>query len=157
MTPAEGKRITITGYQEHNQLKEILPLASVSVVGSKATEAFGMVSLEAMAAGVLPLSHNHSGIAEALQIVGEAEPELEKIMRMDVVPGGSRGTADGAYLIQQLPDRIETALRFLYPDGFSNDTKRKEISSRLRQVSVSKFSWDGICKDILALRELPKV
>ena len=122
------------------------------VVGSKATEAFAMVSLEAMATGVFPLCNSHSGLSEALDIVRESEPKLESMMRMEVRAGGSRGTADGAFLIEQLPDKVETALRFLYPNGFKNSEKRTEISSRLREVSVSKFSWDGICKRILDLR-----
>ena len=153
LSSEEADRITITGYQEHDQLKEILPLASVNIVGSKASEAFGMVTLEAMAAGVFPLCNNHSGLGEALDIIREADPELENMMGLDVHPGGSRGTADGAFLVEQLPGKVEEVLRFLYPNGFMDLRKRREISARLRKVSVSIFSWDGICKRILALRE----
>ena len=128
LSSKEASQITITGMLEHEQLREILPLASMSVVSSKAPEAFGMVSVEAMAAGVLPLCNRHTGIADVLAVVKEADPELDSLMGIDVKPGGTQGTADGAFLIEQLPKKIETALRFLYPSGFSDHKKRKEIS-----------------------------
>lgn len=122
-------------------------------MGSKASEAFGMVTVEAMAAGVFPLCHDHSGLSEALEIIRETEPELESMMRLEVHAGGSRGTADGAFLVEQLPERVEKVLHFLYPNGFMDLRKRKEISARLRKVSVSIFSWDGICQRISDLRK----
>jgi len=157
LRPEEQHRVTITGYQEHAQLKEILPLASVSIIGAKATEAFGMVTVEAMSSGVLPLCHNHSGIAEVLDVVREADPEMEQRMKLEVRPGGSRGTADGAFLIQQLPDKVESALKFLYPNGYSDQVKRKEISARLRRVAVAQFSWGDLCKKISDLKDLPDI
>jgi glycosyltransferase involved in cell wall biosynthesis len=157
LKPEEQNRVTITGYQEHDQLKEILPLASVCIVGSKATEAFGMVSLEAMAAGVFPLCNDHSGLSEVLEAVREVEPDLESKMRLKVRPGGSRGTADGAFLIEQLPDKIEAVLRLMYPNGFKNHEKRKEISGRLRQFAVKDFSWDQLCEKISNLKDVPDV
>ena len=47
----EADRILITGCLNHNELGLLLPMAAISLVTSKATEAFGMVSVEAMAAG----------------------------------------------------------------------------------------------------------
>ena len=149
LTNEELDRITITGFLEHDQLREILPLASVSVVPSKASEAFGMVSVEAMAAGVMPLCNGHSGIGDFLHSVEEMEPELVALMRIAVRPGGVHGVADGAFLVEQLPEKITTALHFLYPNGFDDDTRRKEISRKLRSVAVSKFSWEQIGKRLL--------
>lgn len=142
-------QITITGFLEHDQLREILPLASISVVPSKASEAFGMVSVEAMAAGVMPLCNKHSGLADVLSSVEEMEPELGALMRIEVQPGGVHGVADGAFLVEQLPEKITTALHFLYPNGFDDDTRRKEISRKLRAVAVSKFSWEQVGKQLL--------
>ncbi|KAK3696366.1 hypothetical protein QZH41_007653 [Actinostola sp. cb2023] len=157
LRPEEHDRVIITGYQEHAQLKEILPLASISIVGAKANEAFGMVTVEAMSVGVFPLCNDHSGLSEVLEVVREVEPDLERRMRLDVRPGGSRGTADGAFFIEQLPEKVEAALRFLYPKGFHNLEKRREITTRLRHVAVSKFSWDDLCRKISDLKELPDI
>ena len=149
LCPKERDRIVMTGMLEHAQLKEILPLCCLSVVGSKWIEAFGMVAVEAMAAGVLPLCNDHTGIASVLQTVQEVEPELGDLMRLETRPGGTCGTADGAYLAEQLPNKVETALRFIFPNGFGDNNKRQEFSARLRAVAMAKFSWDGICKRIL--------
>ena len=149
LTESELDRVTITGFLEHEQLREILPLASVSVVCSKAPEAFGMVSVEAMAAGVLPLCNKHSGLKDLLDAMDEIDPELGALMGISVQPGGTCGAADGAFLLEQLPVKIATALNFLYPNGFDDDSRRKEISQKLRTIAVSKFSWEGVGNQLL--------
>ena len=146
LSDEEFNRITITGILEHEQLCEILPLASISVVASKAPEAFGMVSIEAMAAGVLPLCNRHTGLADVLQCVEEIEPELGSLMGIDTCPGGVHDAADGAFFIEKLPAKVESALAYLYPNGFQDDSRRKEISQKLREIAVLHFSWDGIGK-----------
>lgn len=143
-------RVTMTGILEHPQLKELLPLCSVSVMAAKALEAFGMVSVEAMAAGALPLCHDHTGISDVIQAVRETDPELADVMRIEVRPGGLHKVADGAYLVEQLPKKVEEALRYLYPNGFDDGTKRQEVAAKLRSIAMEKFSWDGICERILA-------
>ncbi|XP_032230360.1 uncharacterized protein LOC116613958 [Nematostella vectensis] len=155
LKPDEQDRVTITGFQEHNQLKDLLPLASISVLGAKAAEAFGMVTIEAMAAGVLPLCHDHSGLSEVLEVVRQVTPDLEAMMRLPVRPGGAKGTADGACLIEQLPEKVEAARKFLYPHGLEKSDTRDRISAQLRDIAVSNFSWDFICDQILALKNLP--
>ena len=142
-------RVTMTGLLEHPQLKDILPLCSLSVMASKALEAFGMVSVEAMAAGVLPLCHDHTGISDVISAVHEIDPELGDLMRLEIRPGGVHGVADGAFLVEQLPDKVEKALCFMYPNGFRDHSKRREVSAKLRDVAVTKFSWDVITKSIL--------
>lgn len=142
-------RVTMTGLLDHPQLKEILPLCSVTISASKALESFGMVSVEAMSAGVLPLCHDHTGISEVIQAVKEVDPELGEVMRMEIRPGGLHGVADGAYLVEHLPYKVERALRFLYPDGFADHTTRRQVSAKLREIAVAKFSWEVICKKIL--------
>lgn len=142
-------RVTMTGLLEHGQLKEILPLCSLSVMASKALEAFGMVSVEAMAAGVLPLCHDHTGISDVIGAVKEVDPELGDLMRLEVRPGGAHGVADGAFLVEQLPNKVEKALKFMYPNGFRDHSKRCEVSAKLRDVAIAKFSWDVITSSIL--------
>lgn len=66
----------MTGLLEHGQLKEILLICSLTVTAAKALEAFGMVSVEAMSAGVLPLCHDHTGISDVIRAVKDLDPEL---------------------------------------------------------------------------------
>jgi len=97
----------------------------------------------------LPLCHDHTGISDVINTVQEIDPELASITRVGIRPGGVYGIADGAYLIEQLPNKVERALGYLYPNGFRDHTKRREVSTQLRAVAVAKFSWDVICKSIL--------
>ena len=50
---------------------------------SKAAEAFGMVTVESMAAGVLPLCNNHTGLADVLNVIEKSYPEIVAQTRVD--------------------------------------------------------------------------
>lgn len=149
LSPDERQRITVTGIMEHNQLSEILPVASVAVVGSKCAEAFGMVMVESMSSGVLPISNYHSGLADVLDVVKKVDPSLEAIMRMDPQPGGKFELVDGSVMLQELPRKVIQALEYLYPNGYLDESKRKHVSQKLRSIAVQNFSWTKICKSLL--------
>ena len=149
LSPEEFQRITVTGIMEHSQLSELLPLASVAVVGSKCAEAFGMVTVEAMSSGVLPISNYHSGLADVLDVVKKADPSLEEVMRMDPQPGGKFELVDGSVMLEELPKRVVKALKYLFPNGYRDDSRRKEVAQRLRRIAVENFSWTKICKSLL--------
>jgi glycosyltransferase involved in cell wall biosynthesis len=61
---ATTDRVVLTGRLEHAELAELLPACEAIVVPSTFPEAFGMVAAEAAACGVLPVSADHSGLAE---------------------------------------------------------------------------------------------
>ncbi len=134
----EAQRITITGYLDHEMLKEILPLASLALVPSKWPEAFGMVAVEAMAAGVLPLCNDHAGLRDVLDVVTEALVELNDIIRLD-----------RQNFVEEMPLKIKKALTYLYPNGFADATFRRQIGLKLRQVAIKNFSWQEIALKLL--------
>ena len=146
LSPEERQRITVTGITEHSQLSEILPIASVSIVATKCAEAFGMVMVESMSSGVLPLGNYHSGLADVLDVVKNADPSLEAIMHMDPKPGGKFEFADGSHIVEELPKRVIKALEYLYPNGYEDHSRRRQISQKLRSIAVENFSWTKICK-----------
>ena len=146
LSPEERQRITVTGITEHSQLSEILPIASVSIVATKGAEAFGMVMVESMSSGVLPLGNYHSGLADVLDVVKNADPSLEAVMHMDPKPGGKFEFADGSYIVEELPKRVIKALEYLYPNGYEDHSRRRQISQKLRSIAVENFSWTKICK-----------
>lgn len=146
----ERQRITITGIMEHSQICEVLPMASISIVGSKCAEAFGMVTVEAMCSGVLPLSNYHSGLEDILDVVKKVDPSLEAIMHIRSERGGKFGSADGSVLLEELPKKVIDALNYLYPNAeYSDQTQRRKISEKLRSIAVENFSWDKICMSLL--------
>jgi len=138
LTPQERDRITITGILEHEALGHLLPLASLTIVPSKWPEAFGMVAVEAMAAGVLPLCNDHAGLRDVIEAVHTVSPEIANLMRLD-----------RAGFVEQLPGKIDSALNFLYPNGYDDHSHRKKISLQLRRISMEHFSWDGIAKRLI--------
>jgi glycosyltransferase involved in cell wall biosynthesis len=140
LTSQESDRITMTGILDHETLGSLLPLASLTIVPSKWPEAFGMVAVEAMAAGVLPLCNDHAGLRDVIEAVGADSPEIADLMRLD-----------RAEFVTQLPEKINSALNFLYPDGYAEQTHRKMVSRLLRRISVKHFSWDRIAKMLIDL------
>lgn len=138
LEPQERKRIVITGILDHETLSELLPLASLAIVPSKWPEAFGMVAVEAMASGVLPLCNYHAGLRDVVDEVAVASPDLADLIKLD-----------RDKFIDQLPEKIRTALNFLYPHGYRDQTMRRKIGKQLRRISIEKFSWDGISKRLL--------
>lgn len=150
LSPEERDRITVTGIMEHGQLSEILSLASVAIVASKCAEAFGMVVVESMSSGVLPICNYHSGLADVLDVVKNADPKLEEVMHMGPRPGEKFELVDGSFMMQELPTRVIKALQYLYPNSQYNDnSQRKKIAQSLRGIAVDNFSWIKICKSLL--------
>jgi len=137
LTAEELSRITITGFCNHEILSELLPMASLCIVPSRLAEAFGMVAVEAMASGVLPICNNHSGLRDIMNVVKKTYPELSPII----------STTQNSFF-DNLPNTIETALNYLYPNGFKDSTFRNETAGKLRKLAVDKFSWNGIAEEL---------
>jgi len=137
--PHERDRITVTGILDHEALSVLLPLASLTIVPSKWPEAFGMVAVEAMAAGVLPLCNDHAGLRDVIETVADISPEIAELMRLD-----------RSQFVAQLPGKIDAALNFLYPNGYADHRHRQKISLKLRRISVENFSWDGIARKLIS-------
>ena len=138
LTRDEAQRITITGILDHAALGALLPMASISVVPSKLAEAFGMVAVEAMAAGVLPLCNYHAGLRDVVDEVARTLPDVSELMRLD-----------RESFAAQLPAAVEAALGALYPEAFDRHEKRRELGRQLREISVDSYSWQGIARQLL--------
>ena len=67
-------KVVFAGRLEHDELAELLPVCEALVVPSTFPEAFGMVAAEAAAAGVWPISAEHSGLAEVSRVLADAVP-----------------------------------------------------------------------------------
>ena len=93
--PAAAERIHFTGRLEHDDLPDLLPAVEAQVMPSTFPESFGMVAAEAAACGALPLSANHSGMAEVTATLAPAlPPELRPLMSFEVGPGAVREIAE---------------------------------------------------------------
>jgi glycosyltransferase involved in cell wall biosynthesis len=125
-------RTLFTGQLEHRHLRHLLPLCDVAVVPSIFPEAFGMVSAEAAAAGVLPVVSAHSGLAEVAAGIGsELGPEIAQLLTFPT------GDADG------LRARLAAILAL-------SEERRRELGLAARRAVEERWSWTVVAERLLS-------
>jgi glycosyltransferase involved in cell wall biosynthesis len=131
--PAAAERIHFTGRLEHDDLPLLLPACEAQVMPSTFPESFGMVAAEAAACGALPLSANHSGMAEVTATLRPALPErLRPLMSFDVGPGAVREI--GSKLVEWL--ELDPAAR-------------DEARAALAAEAARRYSWESVAKGVI--------
>jgi glycosyltransferase involved in cell wall biosynthesis len=125
-------RVVLTGRLEHAELAPLLALSEAQVVPSTFPEAFGMVTAEAAACGTLPVSSDHSGLAEVTRSLAAAVPEEAR-------PWLSFPTGD----VRALADRIVAWLQ-------ASEPLREATRAALVQVARERYSWDGVARSVIA-------
>jgi glycosyltransferase involved in cell wall biosynthesis len=129
-----GNRVFWCGRLEHDELAELLPACQAQVVPSTFPEAFGMVAAEAAAAGVLPVSAGHSGLAEVSRILAAAVPdEAAGLLSYPV--------DDGA--VEAIAERLVGWLD-------ADDDLRARTREALVATARERFSWVGVAAGVLA-------
>ena len=121
-----------TGPMEHRHLVKLLPLADVAVVPSIFPEAFGMVAVEAAAAGCPPLIARHSGLAEVAEGLEQEYPRDRRDLA-SFRTGDAHDLAEKLRAILALP-RSEHAL----------------LSAAARRAAVDRWSWRSVADRLLA-------
>jgi glycosyltransferase involved in cell wall biosynthesis len=92
--PAAMKRVHFTGRIEHADVPDLMCASDVVVVPSTFPEAFGMVLAEAACCGAVPLSADHSGLAEVNAMLAPAvSPHLRSLLTFDLGPCAVRQIA----------------------------------------------------------------
>src|SRR6185503_15041252 len=131
--PEAAERIHFTGRLEHDDLPLLLPACEAQVMPSTFPESFGMVAAEAAACGALPLSANHSGMAEVTATLRPALPErLRPLMSFDVGPGAVREIAS------KLVEWLE-----LDPD------EREAARAALAAEAARRYSWESVANGVI--------
>jgi glycosyltransferase involved in cell wall biosynthesis len=144
--PSVGERVLFTGRLEHEEVWDLLPACEALVVPSTFPEAYGMVAAEAAACGTLPISADHSGLAEVSRVLEAAvPPEVAPWLRFtlddEAVP----------HLAACLAGWLEA------PPALRERTRRA-----LTRTATEQFSWDGVARTVVAaaegrLDDLPRV
>lgn len=138
--------VRISGRLEHREVGIAVPAAAALVMPSTFPEAFGMVTAEAAAGGVLPISARHSGMAEVSQRLAEAvEPEVAALLGFDLEDDP----------VTAIADRIGDWLA-LPAD------RRRRAAGEIRRRAVDLWSWQGVADGVIEasagrLEGLPKV
>jgi glycosyltransferase involved in cell wall biosynthesis len=137
--PASAERIHFTGRLEHDDLPYLLPAVEAQVMPSTFPESFGMVAAEAAACGALPLSANHSGMAEVTATLAPAlSDELRPLMSFDVGPGA----------VREIADKLVTWLTL-------DPTERERARDVLAAEAARRYSWESVAEGVIDAASSP--
>jgi glycosyltransferase involved in cell wall biosynthesis len=135
--PAAAARVRFSGSLEHDDLPDVLPAFSAQVVPSTFPEAFGMVAAEGACCGALPLSADHSGLAEVTAVLADALPaEQRSLLSFE----------RGSEAVEQIADRLIRWLELPVAE-------REQIAATLSEVARQRFGWEGVAKGVIAAAE----
>jgi glycosyltransferase involved in cell wall biosynthesis len=131
------ERVVLTGRLEHEELSELLPACEALVVPSTFPEAFGMVAAEAAACGVLPISADHSGLAEVSEVLARAvPPEAASMLSFPVDD-----------------DAVPAIARRLTGWLTADPALRERTRAGLVETVRERWSWDGVARGVIAVAE----
>lgn len=138
------ERVVLTGRLDHEELAELLPACEALVVPSTFPESFGMVAVEAAACGALPISAEHSGLAEVSRALARAVPP-------EVAPWLSFPLDTRA-----VPAIAERVIAWLQ----ATPELRERARAGLVQAVRARWSWEGVARAVITaaqgrLEELP--
>src|SRR5215208_5156304 len=137
--PVAAERIHFTGRLEHDDLPDLLPAVEAQVMPSTFPESFGMVAAEAAACGALPLSANHSGMAEVTATLAPAlPPELRPLMSFEVGPGA----------VREIAEKLVTWLTL-------DPQKRERARDALAADAARQYSWESVAEGVIEAASSP--
>ena len=142
--PPAAERVHFTGRLEHEDLPDLLAACEAQVMPSTFPEAFGMVAAEAAACGALPLSADHSGMAEVTATLAPAlPPELRPLISFEVGPDS----------VEQIAGKL---VDWLSLDVATRDRARAALAAEARR----HYGWESVAEGVIAaaqgrLDELP--
>ncbi len=129
-----GERVVFTGRLEHSELAPLLAACEALVVPSTFPEAFGMVAAEAAACGVLPVSAEHSGLAEVSRTLAAAVPaEAAPLLSFGLGP-------------RAVPDLADRIVRWLAAPAALREATRAALVA----VARERYSWRGVAEGVIA-------
>ena len=129
-----GESVSLTGRLEHGEVGRLVPACNVLVFPSTFPEAFGMVAAEAAAAGVAPVSADHSGAAEVSRaLAADLPPEAAGLVSFRLDDGAVSALADSINGWMALDPRISA-----------------EARRSLRETVARLWSWEGVARGVLA-------
>ena len=134
-----SKQVILTGIMDHEELRMLIPCAAVAVAPSIFPESFGLVGVEALACGVLPVQTYHSGFADVIDVY---EENLQEVFKA----AGIRHLPLDECLVPNLANNINAL--FDYQKTLT-EKERAHLAQRAHQLAEKYFSWDKIAKNYL--------
>jgi glycosyltransferase involved in cell wall biosynthesis len=128
------EHVIFTDRLEHEELADVLPLCDAMVIPSTFPEAFGMVAVEAAACGALPISADHSGLAEVSRRLARGLPE--PVRPLTSFPLGSE-------VVRSIATRVIDWL-------LQRRELREATRAALVQTVAARYSWEGVARGVIA-------
>ena len=134
-----SKQVIFTGIMDHEELRMLIPCADIAVAPSIFPESFGLVGVEALACGVLPVQTYHSGFADVINVY---EENLQEVFKA----AGIRHLTLDENLVPNLANNITALLD--YQENLT-EKERAHLAQKAHQLAKRHFSWDEIAKKYL--------
>jgi len=129
--PGLTDHVHFLGRIDHHLLRHVFPCADLTVFPSIIPEAYGLVLMESLSNGVLPLVSDFSGFRDALQTLEDLlDPKLVDRMRLPVDP------------------RVRIAGIAMRINSMFDEPEPPAQGARLRQIAVQHFDWN-VCAQAL--------
>ena len=138
-----AQRVIFTGYIGHDGLKDLIPCSDITVVTSIFPESFGMVSVEALASGVIPLLTDHSGFSEVNR---DCVIEFKEVF--DTL--GLSPLLLNEQLTLNLANNMLVLLKYYKR---MTPQERQQIRTRAHRLASTKYSWNSVASSYLQLSE----
>jgi glycosyltransferase involved in cell wall biosynthesis len=126
--------VIFTGYQTAAQVARLINRADLLVIPSLIKEAFPLVSVEALASGLMFVAPYIGGLAPALDWVSA---------EMGAVGSLARITYQPEHLIPELIDRVDRLLSYT-----ADETRRLELATLARNFALKHYDWTNIVSRI---------
>jgi glycosyltransferase involved in cell wall biosynthesis len=126
------RRVHFAGRIEHDDVSELMSASQAVVVPSTFPEAFGMVLAEAACCGSVPLSADHSGLAEVTRVLAPAvPPDLRARLSFQLGTGA----------VPQIARKLSDWLSFTggRPPAWQQD---------LAKLACSEFGWPEVARGV---------
>lgn len=125
--------IIFTGIIDHGSLRYLVPCADVLIAPSVFPEAFGMVAIEALSAGVFPIVTYQSAFKEIADLIPQEFNDQKFSLRLVHLN-------DEAFL--KIADNVIAVFQFFH--YLKTENKIEEYKNSLREIAVNNFSWTGV-------------
>lgn len=131
----------LTGFLSHKHLKTLIACSDVTVAPSIFPEAFGLVGVEALSSGIIPVQTNHSGFAEVIKKYFQEFSDIVSKKNLNPLHLDKDIVINMAYNINALLE---------YYNELS-ESEKQNIRKRARDVSVKNYSWMNMVEKYLQL------
>ncbi len=126
------EHVIFTGYLKHDLMRHVFPRADLAVFPSEVAEAYPLVLLESISAGVLPIASYFEGLKDGLDAIGaELGPELAPYMRIDM---------DVEKRIESMTANINALL-----------SREPVWREKCRRLAVDVYSWSAVAAKMEAV------